>query len=158
MPTGLPEDLKRSIWERDGYRCRECRAAVATDGGRCPQIHHIVPRSQDGTDDPGNLMTLCFPCHATKGLRRHAELLRTAAPDRLPEFVKQMTWDFGLNLLAYSEWIDPLRFDPAPVLEGFAVWQRYLETIAGLARDAQAGGPTADVESWSSWRYPLRSK
>ena len=67
-----------------------------------------------------------------------------AVPDRLPEFVKQMTWDFGLNLLAYSEWIDPLRFDPAQVLEGFAVWQRYLETIAGLARDAQAGDPIAD--------------
>jgi hypothetical protein len=116
MPTGLPDDLTRSILERDGCRCRECGAAVAT-------------------------VALCFPCHATQGLRRHSELLRRTVPERLPEFVKQMTWDFGLNLLAYSAWIDPRRFEPAQVLEGFAVWQRYLDAIAGLARDAQAGDP-----------------
>ena len=52
-----------------------------------------------------------------------------------------MTWEFGLNLLAYSAWIDPRPFEPAQVLEGFAVWQRYLDTIAGLARDARASDP-----------------
>ena len=119
MPTGLPDDLHRPSRERDGYRCLECGVAVATDRGGCP----------------AKLVTLCFPCYATKGLRAHAEVLRVAVPDRLPEFVKQMTWDFGLNLLAYSGWIDPRRFDPAQVLEGFAVWQRYLDTIAELARD-----------------------
>ncbi len=96
-----------------------------------------------------------LPVSCDEGIARHAELLRAAAPDRLPEFVKQMTWDFGLNLLAYSEWIDPLRFDPAQALEGFALWQRYLETIAGLARDAQAGG-TADVESFRGSRRTAR--
>ena len=128
MPTGLPDDLQCSPRERDGHRCLECGVAVATDRGGCP----------------GKLMRLCFPCYATKGLRAHAEALRVAVPDRLPEFVKQMTWDFGLNLLAYSAWIDPLRFDPAQVLEGFAVWHLYLATIAGLARDAQAGDSIAD--------------
>ena len=115
MPTELPNDLERSSLEGDGYRCRECGGAAAPDQGAC------------------------FPCVATKGLRAHAEWARAAAPDRLPELVKQMTWYFGLNLLAYSEWIDPLRFDGAQVLEGFAVWQRYLDTIAGLAGDAQGG-------------------
>jgi hypothetical protein len=143
MLTGLPDDLKRSTRERDGHRCLECGVAVATDPG-CPQTQHVVPCAQGQSDDHEKPITLCFPCYATKGLRAHAEVLRLAVPDRLPEFVKQMTWDFGLNLLAYSAWIDPLRFDPAPVLEGFAVWQRYLETIAELARDAQAGDPIAD--------------
>ena len=92
MPTGLPDDLHRPSQERDGYRCRECGVAVATDRAGCP----------------AKLMTLCFPCYATKGLRAHADVLRVAVPDRLPEFVKQMTWDFGLNLLAYSGWIDPV--------------------------------------------------
>jgi len=122
MPTGLTDDLHRPSLERDGYRCLECGVVVAPDRGGCSAK-----------------VTLWFPCHATKGLRAHAEVLRMAAPDRLPEFVKQMTWDFGLNLLAYSEWIDPLRFDPAQALEGFAVWQRYLDTIAELAGDAQHG-------------------
>ena len=123
MPAELPDDSPRAILERDDHRCRECGAAVATVA----------------------TVTLCFPCHATKGLRRHAGLLRTAAPDRLAEFVKQMTWDFGLNLLAYSEWIDPQRFNPAQAVEEFDLWRRYLDTIAELARDAQAGDlPTAD--------------
>ena len=127
MPTGLPDDLQCSPRERDGHRCLECGVAVATDRGGCP----------------GKLMRLCFPCYATKGLRAHAEALRVAVPDRLPEFVKQMTWDFGQNLLAYSAWIDPLRFDPAQVLEGFDLWRRYLDTIAELARDARVGDPLA---------------
>ena len=125
MPTRLPDDLQRSPREGDGHRCLECGGAVATDRSGCP----------------GKLTTLCFPCHATRGLRAHAEVLRVAVPDRLPEFVKQMTWDFALNLLAYSAWIDPLRFDPAQALEEFRLWRRYLETIAGLARDARAGDP-----------------
>ena len=143
MPTGLPDDLKRSTRERDGHRCLECGVAVATDRGGCPQIQHVVPCAQGQTDDHEKLITLCFPCYATKGLRAHAELLRLAVPDRLPEFVKQMTWQIGLNL-SYSEWIDPLRFDPAQALEEFGLWRRYLDTIAGLARDAQAGDSTAD--------------
>ena len=36
MPTGLPDDLKRSPRERDGHRCLECGVAVATDRG-CPR-------------------------------------------------------------------------------------------------------------------------
>ena len=124
MPAELPDDLKRSIWERDGYRCRECGGAAAADRGGCPEIERIVPLAPGGADAPRNLRTLCFPCHATRGLRAYAECLRTAAPDRLPELVKQMTWHFGLSLLAYSEWIDPLRVDAAQVLEGFGVWRR----------------------------------
>ena len=125
MPAELPDDSQRAILERADYRCRECGAAVATVA----------------------TVTLCFPCHATKGLRRHAGLLRTAAPDRLAEFVKQMTWDFGLNLLAYSEWIDPQRFNPAQAVEEFDLWRRYLDTIAELARDARVGDPTADFRA-----------
>jgi hypothetical protein len=131
MPTGLTDDVQRAARERDRHRCLECGAEVATDRGGCP----------------GTLMRLCFPCHATKGLRAHAEVLRAAVPDRLPEFVKQMTWDFGLNLLAYSVWIDPLRFDPGRALGEFGLWRRYLDRIAALARDARPGGPAADFRS-----------
>ena len=145
MPTGLPDDLKRSTRERDGYRCLECGVAVATDRGGCPQIQHVVPCAQGQTDDHEKLITLCFPCYATKGLRAHAELLRAAVPDRLPEFVKQMTWDFGLNLLAYSA-VDRSAVDSTRRRrsKSSTVWRRYLDTIAELARDAQAGDPIAD--------------
>jgi hypothetical protein len=115
MPAELRDDLPRAISERDGYRCHDCGAAVDAD-----------------------LVTLCFPCQATRGLRAYAGLLRTAAADRLPEFVKQMTRDFGRTLLAYSELIDPSRFDPAQALEEFGMWRVYLDTLAGLAGAARA--------------------
>jgi len=114
MPAGVPDDLRRAICDRDGDRCRDCGVTVDKDRGGC-----------------------CFPCHATKGLRRYAELLRTAAPDRLPEFVKQMTRDFARNLFAYSELIDPSRFNPEQAVEEFGMWRRYLDTLAGLAGDAR---------------------
>lgn len=117
MPAELSDDLPRAIWERDGDRCRDCGGTVDKVRGGC-----------------------CFPCHATKGLRTYAKLLRTVAPDRLPEFVKQMTRDFGRNLLAYSELIDPIRFNPEQAVEEFGMWRLYLDTLAGLAGDARPAG------------------
>ena len=118
MPAERRDDLQVVISERDGYCCRDCGAAVGA-----------------------NLVTLCFPCHATKGLRAFAELLRTAVPDRLPEFVKLMTRDFGRNLLAYSELLDPSRFNPEQALEEFGMWRAYLDTLAGLAGAARGNKP-----------------
>lgn len=120
MPAELSDDLPRAIWERDGDRCGDCGGMVDKVRGGC-----------------------CFPCHATKGLRTYAELLRTVAPDRLPEFVKQMTRDFGRNLLAYSELIDPIRFDPEQAVEEFGMWRLYLDTLAGLAGDARGSKQVA---------------
>jgi hypothetical protein len=114
MPGRLANDLQRTISEREGYRCADCGGALGA-----------------------SLTTLCFPCYATKGLRTHAALLRTAAPDRLPEFVKQMTRDFGRNLIAYAELIDPVRFNPEQALEEFGLWRLYLDTLAGLAGAAR---------------------
>ena len=108
----MPAELRGDpVGERDGCCCRDCGAAASG-----------IP---------------CFPCYATRGLRTYAALLRTAAPDRLPEFVKQMTRDLGRNLLAYSELIDPIRFNPQQALEEFAMWRLYLDTLAELAGAAR---------------------
>ena len=45
------------MYKRDRYHCRFCR----TTHGLTP--HHIVYRSQGGTDDLSNLLTLCIKCH-----------------------------------------------------------------------------------------------
>ncbi|MDQ7827058.1 MAG: HNH endonuclease, partial [Candidatus Eremiobacteraeota bacterium] len=47
------------ILKRDRFRCQ-------APGCRCRRnlhIHHIIRRSQGGTDDPWNLITLCEACH-----------------------------------------------------------------------------------------------
>ena len=40
----------------DIIHCSNC-GSVAT------QIHHVIYKSQCGTDDPSNLLPLCFTCH-----------------------------------------------------------------------------------------------
>lgn len=55
------EDLRKAVLERDDHTCQRCREE------RGPlQVHHIIPRSQGGSDTLENLITLCRPCHAVQ--------------------------------------------------------------------------------------------
>ncbi|MBA3839193.1 MAG: HNH endonuclease [Thermoleophilaceae bacterium] len=47
---------------RDGYACVRCRCR---DG---LEAHHVRLRARGGRDEPGNLETLCGPCH--RGVHR----------------------------------------------------------------------------------------
>lgn len=47
----------RQVLERDDYRCRGC------GNTRHLELHHIIFRSQGGTDEADNLVTLCRRCH-----------------------------------------------------------------------------------------------
>ena len=53
----LPRALRRSVLDRDGWRCTKCGTA-----GRL-EIHHVNRWIDGGGDDPGNLETLCRLCH-----------------------------------------------------------------------------------------------
>jgi len=89
-----PDLVRRLIWirvkaavlRRDRYECQDCgddfggrrRKAFDPNAGRGKsgyvweslEVHHIIPRSKQGSDHPGNLMTLCPACHRkyTSGL------------------------------------------------------------------------------------------
>lgn len=59
-PRGLPDDwgtIRAAVLKADRYRCRRCG-----DSKRL-EAHHIRTRSEGGTDDLHNLMTLCHRCH-----------------------------------------------------------------------------------------------
>lgn len=47
----------RSIFIRDGWMCRKCSSRQSLTP------HHLVKRSQLGSDTPANVLTLCLPCH-----------------------------------------------------------------------------------------------
>jgi ATP-dependent DNA helicase RecQ len=47
---------------RDGRRCAECGEAEPSQ----LDVHHCVPRANGGSNDPGNLLTLCDGCHAAR--------------------------------------------------------------------------------------------
>ena len=66
IPSGQPTDwqeIRASVLVRDGRRCADCSAVErAAD----LDIHHLVPRSAGGSDEPSNLITLCDGCHGAR--------------------------------------------------------------------------------------------
>jgi len=61
--------LRISILERDQY---VCRCVTCTAKGRirpATEVDHVTPKSQGGTDDPGNLCAINRDCHLAKSQR-----------------------------------------------------------------------------------------
>lgn len=86
--------LAATILARSGRRCCICRRFLPTR----IQVHHILPVSEGGSDEPENLIALCLTCHAdvhskvpftrrfsSEELRLHREqLFDLVANGRLP--------------------------------------------------------------------------
>lgn len=53
-------NVKAYVLHRDGYRCQ---SKQKVEHARTLHVHHIVFRSDGGTDSPDNLITLCERCH-----------------------------------------------------------------------------------------------
>ena len=53
----LYKELCQQIMKRDSWRCQICGS------GQNLQVHHKQLRSQQGSDDDSNLITLCAGCH-----------------------------------------------------------------------------------------------
>lgn len=53
--------LRMTCLKRDRFTCQRCEKV--NNQGRGMTAHHIIPRSEEGLDDLGNLITLCDPCH-----------------------------------------------------------------------------------------------
>jgi len=51
-------NVKAYVLNRDNYTCQQCK----TQNGKL-ECHHIVYRSNGGTNAPSNLITLCEKCH-----------------------------------------------------------------------------------------------
>jgi len=55
----IPPSVRRRVLARDRHRC----TTPGCGATRCLELHHRVPVSRGGTNDPGNLITLCRSCH-----------------------------------------------------------------------------------------------
>lgn len=62
--VGLSPKLRFKVFRRDHYRCCLCGASAAN--GRRLEVDHRVPVANGGTNDLGNLWTLCFECNRGK--------------------------------------------------------------------------------------------
>jgi 5-methylcytosine-specific restriction endonuclease McrA len=56
------EQVRKQVLRRDGWQCQICGSRENL------QVHHKQLRSQQGSDDDLNLITLCAGCH--EGLHR----------------------------------------------------------------------------------------
>ena len=78
MTGAVEEDWRRtreSILRRDRFRCVECGKPCDPDE---VDIHHLLPRSAGGSDEPSNLIVLCDGCHAAHHPKLSAGLARRA--------------------------------------------------------------------------------
>jgi 5-methylcytosine-specific restriction enzyme A len=60
----LTRAVQNSVFKRDGFTCRSCRAEPLIEN---LHIDHIVPLSAGGSDDLSNLQVLCRDCNLSKG-------------------------------------------------------------------------------------------
>lgn len=58
ISANISKQTRKGIYRREGYRCALC------DSTKYLQVHHVVLRSQGGTDGAQNLICLCADCHA----------------------------------------------------------------------------------------------
>ncbi len=58
LSARLSNAVRKMVYRRDGWACVLC------DSRSYLQIHHVVPRSEGGANQPPNLVTLCSRCHA----------------------------------------------------------------------------------------------
>lgn len=54
------ENTKAMVLNRDSYTCQQCRGKHKDSK---LEVHHIIFRSQGGSDEECNLITLCHTCH-----------------------------------------------------------------------------------------------
>lgn len=57
--TTIPPRVRREVLARDGHHCQ----APGCGRTRFLEVHHTIPRSRGGTNQPENLVTLCAACH-----------------------------------------------------------------------------------------------
>ena len=53
--------LREAVFLRDGYTCQRCGRTIKD--GAILHVHHVVYRSQGGTNRISNLITVCDKCH-----------------------------------------------------------------------------------------------
>ena len=90
-------NVKAYVLSRDNYTCQHCKGKSKDQKLHC---HHIIFRSNKGTDTPANLISLCNTCHdalhegkiklsGRKSITKHATEIGI-----IKSQIKKSSWDF----------------------------------------------------------------
>ncbi len=98
-------NTKAYVLTRDSYLCQRCQGKSKD---RRLEVHHLVFRSQGGSDDESNLLTLCKTCHdglhagtitlkssgKKQGTLAHATQMKSMRVQLLKRLDTEETWGF----------------------------------------------------------------
>ncbi|EFH81545.1 HNH endonuclease [Ktedonobacter racemifer DSM 44963] len=98
-------NTKAYVLTRDGYTCQHCQGKSKDQR---LEVHHIIFRSQHGSDEESNLLTLCKTCHDAlhagmitlkhtgkkKGDLLHATQMNSIRVQLLKQVEAEETWGF----------------------------------------------------------------
>ena len=103
----IPERLRREVIERAQNQCEYCRSQAAF----CPDpfsIEHVIPRSQQGESDSGNLALACQGCNnakytSTTGIDPLTNLLQPLFHPRQDRWIDHFVWSAdGLEIIGVT--------------------------------------------------------
>lgn len=80
------ENTKAKVLWRDSYTCQHCKGKHKDSK---LEVHHIIFRSQGGSDEESNLITLCHTCHKDLHSRKISPKLKGKAKGNL-KYATQM--------------------------------------------------------------------
>jgi len=64
--VAISPKLRAEILARDNYTCVDCGANKTNDKKIRLEVHHVIPVSKGGRNDPSNLVTNCSACNRGK--------------------------------------------------------------------------------------------
>lgn len=86
--VSLSTKLTRAVYLRDRWKCRYCGSRNSL------HPHHVIFKSQGGTDTMDNLLTLCASCHMGGIHARKLEIviLKLLPDDLIVQFIPKKGW------------------------------------------------------------------
>ena len=83
----LKKEIALKVYMRDNWKCRHCNFTSGL------QPHHVIFKSQRGSDELNNLICLCYSCH--HGLHEHnlkLYILKVLEDNVLVKFKRKGDW------------------------------------------------------------------
>lgn len=88
---GVEANRRKTVFERDGYKCVYCRRNVVDDATISVKmratVDHLRLKSRGGSDSLENLVTACYKCNHSRADRNWRDFANTEARNYIERIV-----------------------------------------------------------------------